>query len=57
MISSTPSADCALCQPRVLIVEDEASVRADHIKNLTRWGYRPIVAAVRQAAAGTSDGH
>lgn len=47
MASETPRVDCALCQPRVLIVEDEASVRADHIKNLTRWGYRPIAAEGR----------
>lgn len=43
-------ADNTLCQPRVLIVEDEARVRDDHIMNLTRWGYTPIVSEGRGLA-------
>jgi CheY-like chemotaxis protein len=30
--------------PRVLVVEDELTVRADHAENLRRWGYTPVIA-------------
>jgi ActR/RegA family two-component response regulator len=39
-----------LCQRRVLVVDNEQTVRDDHIKNLRRWNYHPIVAEGRGEA-------
>jgi ActR/RegA family two-component response regulator len=39
-----------LCQQRVLVVDNEQTVRDDHVKNLRRWNYEPIVAEGRGEA-------
>ena len=36
--------DRSLCRQRVLVVDNEQTVRNDHVKNLRRWNYAPIVA-------------
>src|SRR5580765_384081 len=45
-----PEYDNPLCRQRVLVVDNEQTVRDDHVKNLTRWNYEPIVAQGRGEA-------
>ncbi|MCG8346769.1 MAG: phosphotransferase [Chloroflexales bacterium] len=35
---------CPGCCPRVLVVENDITVRSDHIEHLRRWGYEPFAA-------------
>lgn len=38
------SEHCPGCCPRVLVVENDVTVRSDHVEHLRRWGYEPFAA-------------